>query len=187
MRSVLRDFSLLIIVPTFNSHTLLPRLVDSLLSQDFDRWRLVFVDGNSSEQHRAWLHNCCSLDPRFDWIIQSETQPGIYGAMNHGFNLAKPFEWVLFWGSDDWASSSTAFSDLYQFIASLSNSRPMPDLVISQCRYFNSSSLIPARSSIFSPSKVFNRHSFIRRLFLGHTPPHQSTLFSPLAIDFLNS
>ena len=34
------------------------------------------------------------------------------GAMNQGFVFARPEEWMLFWGSDDWAVSSTVLADL---------------------------------------------------------------------------
>ena len=95
--------SLCIIVPTFNSFHLLPDLVNSLTAQDSPFWSVLFVDGDSSSEHRQWLIHICSSDSRFSWTSQPPDQPGIYGAMNFGFQLTHDYDWVLFWGSDDHA------------------------------------------------------------------------------------
>ena len=47
--------SLLIIVPTLNSHKVLVRLVNSLISQTFKDWRVIFIDGKSSLKHINYL------------------------------------------------------------------------------------------------------------------------------------
>ena len=60
--------SLLIIVPTLNSHELLPRLVSSLQSQTMLDWRLLFIDGPSEAEHREWLHLCCAAELRCSWV-----------------------------------------------------------------------------------------------------------------------
>ena len=104
--------SLLIVVPTLDSYKLLPRLVASLKQQTFSNWKLLFVDGPSSKNHRDWIKSCCESDKRFSWIQQSSDNKGIYGAMNQGFETIGDNEWILFWGSDDWAISSTVLSKI---------------------------------------------------------------------------
>ncbi len=103
--------SLLIVVPTLDSHSLLPHLLTSLQDQTWPHWRLLFVDGPSGATHRRWLEQCCAAEPRCSWIGQDPSEPGIFGAMNQGFvasaDPAEPIDWLLFWGSDDWAASPT--------------------------------------------------------------------------------
>ena len=162
--------SLLIIVPTLNSFHLLPRLIDSLKAQSWPHWRLIFVDGPSVPDHRDWLHRCCCSDPRFSWVEQDPSLPGIFGAMNQGFALADPNDWVLFWGSDDWAASSCALSKAMSFLEYQSGSL---DLLVCSGRYVNSSSGELSRVSLFKPQCFLNAYSFRKALFFGLTPPHK--------------
>jgi glycosyltransferase involved in cell wall biosynthesis len=97
-------FPIHLIVPTRDSYRLLPRLVDSLQAQTEGSWQVTFIDGGSGAEHRAWLDSLCLGDHRFRWLEQSAQSPGIFGAMNQGFALAGPNDWLLFWGSDDWAA-----------------------------------------------------------------------------------
>ena len=88
--------SLLIVVPTLDSYLLLSRLVASLQEQTWSNWRLLFVDGPSSFEHRSWLIQCCANEPRCRFVSQTSDCPGIFGAMNQGFAEAASDEWVLF-------------------------------------------------------------------------------------------
>ena len=78
--------SLKIIVPTLNSYKLLDRLVNSLLSQTYANWSVLFVDGYSEQDHISWLDDCCVRDKRFRWISQASFVSSIFGAMNDGIN-----------------------------------------------------------------------------------------------------
>ena len=44
-----------IIVPTLNSYKILKNLVNSIKSQTWHEWEVVFVDGGSSEKHINYL------------------------------------------------------------------------------------------------------------------------------------
>ena len=168
--------SILIIVPTLDSYELLPRLIKSLQYQTLSNWRLVFVDGPSSYSHRSWLASCCESDSRCTWVTQNTSNPGIFGAMNQGFELALPSDWIIFWGSDDWAPEPTVLADVLDEIQASSFE---PDLVVCRARYVNSISGASSRRSSFHPSGFLNSADFRRSLFLGSTPPHQATLFGP--------
>ena len=168
--------SLLIIVPTLNSYQLLSRFVSSLKDQSWTGWRVVFVDGPSSLQHRKWLESCCIDDFRFQWIEQSPHEPGIFGAMNQGFSLAGPADWLLFWGSDDWAASPSVLGSVVKAIEFYSSP---PDLLVCQGRYVNARSGVFSRLSIFRPKGLLSSSDYRHFLFFGSTPPHQATLFGP--------
>ena len=156
---------------------MLDRLVSSLQCQSYSNWRLLFVDGPSDELHRNWLNQCCSSDSRCSWVEQSLDQPGIFGAMNIGFSMARPDDWILFWGSDDWAPGP----DILQHLTSaIESSDSYADLIVCKARYVDQFSLALGRISSFQSDCLLNSSQYRRSLFLGSTPPHQATLFGPV-------
>ena len=124
------ETNLLIIVPTLNSHKLLPRLIESLQKQTFKNWRVIFIDADSSKKHINYLKKIKASDIRFSWETQEKNKFGIYGAMNQGINYAKKSEWVLFWGSDDWAVNKNSFSEIVKTINTFIDKKPY--LIISK-------------------------------------------------------
>ena len=124
--------SLLIVVPTLDSYLLLSRLVASLQEQTWSNWRLLFVDGPSSFEHRSWLIQCCANEPRCRFVSQTSDCPGIFGAMNQGFAEAASDEWVLFWGSDDWAAGPSVLSELVFALERSISQSIVPDLWFAQ-------------------------------------------------------
>lgn len=161
-----------LVVPTLNSHPLLPALLASLQAQSWPRWRLLFIDGPSGPEHRAWLEQACRSDPRCRWQPQDPAEPGIFGAMNQGFRLASPQAWLLFWGSDDRAAGPTVLAEAAARIEARQRAGEEPDLLVCRGRYVQAGK--PGRPSAFRW-----RHSYRRSLFLGSTPPHQATLIGP--------
>lgn len=173
--------SILIVVPTLNSYHLLGRLVKSLQIQSYQNWRLVFVDGHSCLEHRNWLDCLCYSESRCSWVFQDPRQNGIFGAMNQGFAIAKPDDWLLFWGSDDWAASPTVIGEAMAAlnVCSLHQS----DLLICNGRYVNSTTGELGRCTSFNLSlttkSTFCCRDYRRAMMLGFTPPHQTTLIGP--------
>ena len=179
--------SIKIIVPTLNSYLILPKLINSLKIQTWNDWNLLFVDGDSSEKHFNWIKTLCLDDSRLNIIKQDKRSKGIYGAMNKGFKTIKDNELVLFWGSDDWAISPSAFEDIISKVNSFKNKY---DLLICRGRYIDSKSKKIIRKSYFFKNKFsiyLDRKMFSKRLFLGMTPPHQTTFFTKSAFDKLSS
>jgi glycosyltransferase involved in cell wall biosynthesis len=157
-----------VVVPTLDSHALLPRLVDSLQSQSWPHWRLHFIDGPSSPAHREALRRFSGVDARIRWTPQAPQEQGIFGAMNQGAAAAPPRAWILFWGSDDWAAGSTVFERVAARLLALEGAGPTPDILVCRGLYEDG-----------RPSAFRWRHSYRRSLFLGSTPPHQATLIGP--------
>lgn len=176
--------SIFIVVPTLNSYHLLPRLVKTLRDQTFTNWRVLFIDGNSSREHKDWLVQQCSEDQRFCWENETNPGKGIFAAMNQGFLQARKDDWVLFWGSDDIVAEVGIFKQINATITAMHNK---PDLYICSARYYSmkqlleNGSLVPNRFSRFRFSQSL-RHS----LFWGSTPPHQATFFGPGAREQLD-
>ena len=73
-----------IIVPTLNSYFLLENLINSIKSQSWQFWDLVFIDGGSEETHLNFLKKACEIEKRFRFYAQSKERKDIFGAMNQG-------------------------------------------------------------------------------------------------------
>jgi glycosyltransferase involved in cell wall biosynthesis len=182
--AVAGGFPIHLIVPTRDSHRLLPRLVASLQAQTEGNWQVTFIDGGSGDEHRAWLDELCRRDRRFRWLGQNAQTPGIFGAMNQGFALAGPTDWLLFWGSDDWAADPQVLAAAGANLERCRRSGRTPDLLVCRGRYYRLAAdlpPIPSRTTSFQW-----RHSYRRSLLLGSTPPHQATLIGPGARARLN-
>ncbi len=170
---------LLLIVPTLDSFRLLPRLVASLCQQSETGWRVLFIDGPSRADHRAWLGRLCAADPRFAWQPQDPAEPGIFGAMNQGFAAAGPKEWVLFWGSDDWAAAPHVFTRLGDALRQARTAEFTPDLLVCRGRYVTLP-VDPTTAARLGRASAFRWFGAYRRsLLLGSTPPHQATVIGP--------
>ena len=176
-----------IVVPTLNSWTLLPRLVHSLQQQTCCHWKLLFIDGPSGHQHRWWLEHCCASEPRCSWLEQNPAELGIFGAMNQGFADAGPDDWLLFWGSDDWAAFPTVLAEVAATLESGFACGVAPDLLVCRGRYAHAASGSLSRATVFQPAGVLDASAYRRALLLGSTPPHQATLFGPGARQLLAS
>ena len=169
----------LFVVPTLNSSEILSRLVNSLRMQSYSNWRVLFVDGGSSEYNLDLIKAYCKDSDKFSWKKQNEKINGIYGAMNDGFNQVKENEWLIFWGSDDWAFSNKSLELLSNQIKNLSK-KNTPDLVFSCGKYINEKNQI-VRSAKFN----FFINYWIS-IFFGMSPPHQATIFGPGVRKVLN-
>lgn len=170
---------LLLVVPTLESWRLLERLVRSLEAQSHRTWRVLFVDGPSGAEHQAWLADLCRRDGRFAVLPQDPDQPGIFGAMNQGFAAAGPDDWLLFWGSDDWAAADTALEQALTAIAGASAAGEPPDLLVCSGRYASAGADSSASAALGRRTAFRWRGSYRLSLFLGSTPPHQATLIGP--------
>ena len=172
-------FDILIIVPTKNSWEQLKILVKSLINQTDKNFRVIFVDSNSCKEHKNYLTKLNKLDHRFSYVNQLNIDSGIYGAMNDGFKYAKRNEWILFWGSDDFASSKDTILTLRNFI----NKKDFngKDMLLFKGQFFEHNSKKLVSKNHFS--KVINSkldvQTYRKFLFRGFRQAHQATLINP--------
>lgn len=173
------NYKIQIVVPTLNSCDLLPRLVHSLQQQSCLHWKLLFIDGPSGPKHRQWLDQCCTEEPRCGWLEQNPAEPGIFGAMNQGFSHAGSADWLLFWGSDDWAADATVLAKVTADLEKATSQAMPPDLLVCRGRYADAASGSLIRAAVFQPAGLLDVAAYRRALLLGSTPPHQATLLGP--------
>lgn len=85
-----------IIIPTYNNEATLKKCINSIINQTFTDYEILIIDGVSSDKTLAIAENF--KDVRIK--IFSESDNGVYDAMNKGIDLAKG-DWLYFIGSDD--------------------------------------------------------------------------------------
>ena len=98
-----------IIIATYNSGKTLNKCLDSILMQKLQDWECILIDGVSNDNTLQVIDEYERKDSRLSHI--SETDHGIYDALNKGFKLAKG-EWVYVLGSDDWLT----YDGLYNLV-----------------------------------------------------------------------
>jgi glycosyltransferase involved in cell wall biosynthesis len=180
--------SFFVIVPTRNSYHLLPDLVKSLQSQTYPYWRVKFIDGHSNADHCSYLNKICKEDSRLSWNSQLSSDSGIFGAMNEGLyyaDLSK--DWILFWGSDDQASSPFVLEQMAERLENYIQTNNKPDLFVCRGVYYQvtTSSFSSEHKSLGRKTHFNFSHSYRRSLFWGSTPPHQATLFGSGALKLV--
>lgn len=101
---------LTIIIPTFNSINTLSHALESILIQSFNNYEILIIDNKSEDGTIGLIKEMVSLHDKIRWI--SETDNGIYDAMNKGIKLAYG-DWIYFLGSDDYLVDRNIFNDLF--------------------------------------------------------------------------
>lgn len=87
-----------IIIATFNAEKTLTTALNSILTQNFQNWECIIIDGASKDHTIPIVKEFQKRDSRFRFI--SEPDKGIYDAFNKGWKIAKG-EWIYYLGADD--------------------------------------------------------------------------------------
>ncbi len=101
-----------VVLPVFNSEPHLGLAVDSILSQSFQDFELIAVEGGSNDASRAILEAFAARDRRVRVIAQ--TGKGLVGALNQGVALARG-EFLARMDADD-ISHPTRFATQLAFL-----------------------------------------------------------------------
>ncbi len=98
-----------IIIPTFNSEKTLQGTLNSILGQVFTDFEIIIIDGASRDSTVAIIEENSRKEGRVRYV--SETDNGIYDAMNKGIDMARG-EWIYFLGSDDCLSGKSVLKNV---------------------------------------------------------------------------
>jgi glycosyltransferase involved in cell wall biosynthesis len=88
-----------IVVPTVDREALLPRALDSVLTQDFGDFEVIVVDSASTDRTRDIVRGYAARDPRVR-LVTEEVRRGVCPARNLGVDHATG-PWIVFLDSDD--------------------------------------------------------------------------------------
>lgn len=98
-----------VITVVFNGETTLEDTIKSIITQDYDSFEYLVIDGGSQDRTLDIIQK---YEQHLDYWI-SEPDSGIYDAMNKGIDLAKG-RWIYFIGADDVLISNTVLSQVFQ-------------------------------------------------------------------------
>lgn len=92
------NFSLTIIIPTYNAEDCVKRVLSSVKNQSVDNWEVILIDDGSEDRTVAFAKEYADGDGRIR-IIEKENG-GVSSARNCGIKYLDK-EWVLFLDADD--------------------------------------------------------------------------------------
>ena len=162
-----------LITATYNSGASIKTCLDSVVSQDYDVFEYLIIDGKSSDETLSIVEDFQQKYPFIKLI--SEKDEGIYDALNKGVLLATG-DVIGFVHSDDLLASKTVISEI---VATLKNekldgvygdleyvSKEDTSKVVRfwKSRSFNSKLLsmgwMPAHPTLFLKKEVYEKHGF---------------------------
>lgn len=103
-----------IIIPSYNSGNDLIKSLESIFLQTFHDYEVWIIDGGSTDNTKPIIEALKNENKKIFYI--SETDAGIYDAMNKGINHAKG-EWLLFLGADDELYNHCVLEDVFKTIS----------------------------------------------------------------------
>lgn len=89
-----------IIVPNYNKSNFISEMIESVLSQSFHNWELLFIDDNSTDKSIAIVEEFVQNDQRIKLLNNNSGIKGASACRNIGIIKAKG-EFIIFLDSDD--------------------------------------------------------------------------------------
>ena len=102
-----------IIIPTYNSEKDIGICLESISGQSFSNYEVIIVDGKSEDSTIDVIEKYVKQFDHLHWV--SESDNGIYDAMNKGIRMAKG-RYLFFLGSDDTFYSITVLEQISKII-----------------------------------------------------------------------
>lgn len=104
-----------IITITFNNYKGIINTWNSLQAQSYDDWDWVVIDGGSTDGTIQWLQGLTTNKCNNKIAFSSESDDGIYDAMNKGITRASG-EYLVFMNSGDYFASADVLSRANQVV-----------------------------------------------------------------------
>ncbi|WP_303070949.1 glycosyltransferase family 2 protein [Bacteroides nordii] len=147
---MLKDLLFTIITVSYNSSKTIEKTIQSVLDQTYNNYEYIIIDGNSTD---GTINMIRKYEPLFNgkmrWI--SESDNGIYNAMNKGIKMAKG-HFVGLVNSDDWLEKN-ALKILANRIATLKDIN-----MTLLCGWMNFHYLDGTVQLLTTDSRRFNNH-----------------------------
>ena len=144
-----------IITATLNSQETINKTLNSIISQDYHDYEVIFVDGHSTDKTINLINNSNIKNK----TIINQNGKGVYNAFNEGIKCANG-EIILILNSDDYFKEANSLFEINNLFVKYSN---IP-LFISNIEMINKN------DNIIRNYKSNNFKKFM--FYFGHMPPH---------------
>lgn len=114
----MEDIIFSIIIPTYNSGLSLKKSLTSIVNQTFKNYEILIIDNLSKDNSLDTISEFSYNFKNIRWV--SESDCGIYDAMNKGIKMARG-SWIYFLGSDDWLYNENVLAIIFDRIKTKPN------------------------------------------------------------------
>lgn len=161
-----------IITCTYNSEKYLRECLDSIISQNFDDYEHLIIDGYSSDKTNQLIKSYQSKNNK---VKLFQTKPkGIADAMNQGIAHAKG-EYLYFLHSDDKLADANVLTNISEGI----KEKDYPDWVYGQVRVIDSRGV---KQGVFPRQSIFHTSNPLLLKYINYIP-HQATFVRRAVFD----
>ena len=144
-----------IVTATLNSQGTINKTLESIVSQNFDDYEVIFVDGHSTDNTINLINNSSIKNK----TIISQNGKGVYSAFSEGIKCANG-EIILIINSDDYFKETNSLFEINDIFVNY----PKISIFISNVEMINS------KKNIIRNYKSNNFKKFM--FYFGHMPPH---------------
>jgi len=127
-----------IITITFEAESYLRRTMESVLSQEYTNMEYLVIDGGSKDKSISIIKEYESLFLKkgifLKWI--SESDKGIYDAMNKGLKMAKG-DYIWFMNAGDRIESTDCLNNIFLNLQTFSSLDSLPDFIYGETNIVN--------------------------------------------------
>lgn len=95
------DYKLAVIIPNYNGENKINRMLDCILEQNCDNWKVFIVDDISSDRSDGIINEYVKKDNRFFLYKRDREPKGAQTCRNIGFELSQGAEYIMFFDNDD--------------------------------------------------------------------------------------
>jgi len=157
------DIKFSIIIPTFNSGKTLERCFDSIAAQSYQNLEVICVDGCSADDT---LEIIADYSSRVNIKYSSESDQGIYDAMNKGLTMASG-NWLYFLGSDDTFFSDEVLTDIAKNIETTNAEVVYGNVIMRGQNQWNLHNVV--FDGLYTIEKFIDRNICHQAIFYKHT------------------
>lgn len=159
-----------IITINYNNRNGLQKTIDSVVSQSFNDYEWIVIDGGSNDGSREILEQYC--DHFTYWC--SESDRGIYNAINKGLSHATG-EYIQFLNSGDWLYSKDVIEKAFSIIDGKNDIYYGDYVQVNDNNRFNPITLPEELGFCFFPyNNICHQATFYRRSLFDNNPYDES-------------
>ena len=97
----MKNYKLAVIIPSWNSKDYIAEMLDSILVQSYQDWKLFVVDDQSTDSSLEIIRDYAKRDQRISYIVRDREPKGAQTCRNLGFEQAEEAEYVIWFDADD--------------------------------------------------------------------------------------